>query len=89
MLKRGDIVYFREEHQVHYTTTEHRSGRFFLERGPWILVEVPHSGTCVIKSPITGESHFMFSSSGGGFQKLVSIEKWREMQLNICLKEEI
>jgi hypothetical protein len=83
MIKKGDIVYFKEEHQVHYT-----SGRYFLKRGPWIVIDEPQASTCVITSPITNENHFMFSSSGGGFNKLITQEEWRDLQIKEIIKYE-
>ena len=80
-IKGGDIVYFKEEHEVHYT-----SGRYFLKRGPWIVIDEPMGKTCVITNPInTNENHFIFSSRGGGFDKLITQEEWRALQLNILI----
>lgn len=80
-MKKGDLVWFREDHEVSYT-----SGRFILERGPWVVFGDPVGGTCVISHMSSGKSHFIFSSNGG-FQKLIGLDEWREIQISSILPE--
>lgn len=79
-MKVGDLVWFREDHEVHYTT-----GRYILERGPWIVASEPVGGTCVIFHPSNKENHFIFSSNGG-FQKLIGLEEWRDIKVSRLLE---
>jgi len=74
--KNGDIVYFKEPHSAFYTSGHHE-----FHHGPYKILDDSISGTCVILDLMSSKNHFIFNSNGG-YDKLITIDEWRELQLN-------
>jgi hypothetical protein len=78
--KNGDIVYFKEPHSAFYTSGHHE-----FHPGPYkILDDSTTSGTCVMLDLMSTKSvrnHFIFNSNGG-YDKLITIDEWRQLQLS-------
>ncbi len=83
-MKNGDIVYLKEPHKAKYG----KQGGSYYYHFPmdvgFIISDISESGTCNIYNPIDKTNHFIFSYRGG-FNKLISLQEYRNMKLEKIL----
>ena len=83
--KKGDLVYFKESHNTHYI-----SGIYELHPGPYeVLTIIADLGdsvkACLIYDIKIGKNHYI---SGDGYDKLITIDEWRERGLSSILNNQ-
>ena len=76
-MKKGDIVYFRENHKHKYVTGDFE---FKLDLEYLVYSIQTNNSTCTIQEVSSGKCHFIH---GDGFRKLITKREYNLMKLEI------